>query len=261
MTERHLPPTLQKIGFEIPASGGDTNSSVTDRVALFIRHPVVLLLISFLLTGLVGTYLTNYYQRQQQKQEAHKKSMDEVRLSIDTTNMAFGEFLGAAYDLEEDLTSGTSAERVEQGRINLRKTRHRMENILNYERARIRQQMPFHAGIAFELATNTILVGTGLISDCLTFGRVVKTPGDGPYGRKVACDINKNSSFTIPYANERILKLNLCLIHLYGDFRPNPYDDFYPESQERHLNEALSAAGKVCNNEVMLGVKENLAGP
>lgn len=259
MEERRLPPTLRKIGFELPESRGDTNVSIANRAAHLIRHPAILLLISFLLTGVVGTYLTNYFQRQQREQDALKKSMDEVRLSIDNTNVAFSEFLGAAFALEEDLTSGASVERVEQGRINLRTTKQRMNNVLDFERGRIRQQMPFNGGIAFELVTNTILVGAGLISDCLTLGRVVNAPGDGPYGKRVACNIDKHSSFAIPYANERILKVSICLTQFYGSFRPSPYDDFSPESQEGHLNVAIREAGKVCNNKVMLGVKESEA--
>lgn len=247
-------PQLQNVGFGILPSHISGKSSVMHHAKVLARHPAVLILISFLLTGLIGTWLADHYQRQQREQDAHRKSMDEVRLSIDNTNQAFSKFIGVAFDLEEDLTAGASGARIEQDRISLRKVRHRMESTLTFETARISQQMPYSAGNAFVLVTSTMLVGTGLISDCLTLGKVIKTPGGGPYGRRVACN-NKNSPFTIKYVDERISRVDACISQFYGDFRPNPFDDFLPDSQFENLNNAVRKAGDVCNNEIMLGVK------
>ena len=253
MFKHRLPPTLRKKGFAIISTDYRAELGPWKKIDTILRHPAALVVIGFLLSGVLGAVLTDRFQNQKREEDARRKSVDEVRLSIDNTNRSLNEFIGAAYDLEQDLTSGAPPEQIAKSRVILREARHKAKNSLIFETARIRQQMPYRAGEAFELVTNVILVGTGLASDCLTLGKVEDVPEHGPYGKGVSC-YKEGSQFSFKYAADRISKVSDCISVFYADFRPSPLEDDHPDLQIEHLNNAIERAGKVCNNEVMLGI-------
>ncbi|MBO7777091.1 hypothetical protein J6352_31985, partial [Burkholderia pseudomallei] len=135
MFKHRLPPTLRKIGFTIVTSD---KRSFFERVDPIARHPITLTIVAFIFSGLVGTWLSERYQQEQRQQEAMRKNMDEVRLSIDTTNQAFDEFLDAASTLSDDLTLGADDKRVEEDREIFFKAKRSLNSKLAIETPRIR---------------------------------------------------------------------------------------------------------------------------
>lgn len=253
MFKRRRSQTLRKPSFTKSTRSFFEKSPFWQITNTFFRHPFVLILASFILTGVVGVALTDRYQQQQRDKDAIRKSMDEIRLSLDNTHRAFEEFIGAALDLNDDLEAKAPEDQITRDRSALRSVRHNMESTLTFETARLDQQMPYEAGGAFSMISSSIVIATSTIDDCLTLGEVVDFPGDGPYGRKVFCK-NKGSQFSIQYADERILRVSKCISDFYDNFRPSPLDDFRPVSQFARLNNAVQNAKHACSHEAMLGI-------
>lgn len=253
MFKRRRPRMLRKPSFATSTRPSFAKTPFWQKTDAFFRHPFVLVLVSFILTGVVGLALTDRYQQQQRDKDAIRKSMDEIRVSLDNTHRAFEEFIGAALDLNDDLEAKAPTDQIARDRTALRGVRHNMESTLTFETASLDQQMPYEAGGAFSMISSSILIATSTIDDCLSLGEVVDFPGDGPYGRKVFCN-NKGSQFSIRYADERILQASKCIFDFYYAFRPSPLDDFQPGSQFAQLNSAVQNAKHACSQEAMLGI-------
>lgn len=178
--------------------------------------------------------------------------MDEVRLSIDTTNQAFDDFLDAASILDSDIVAGADSKQLETDKDIFGKARRELNSRLSIETPRLRQAMPLGAGGAFQLITSLTQVGASLITDCLNLGKVVDAPGANLNGKRIECRHDK--TFSMQYADERILKVQLCVSEFYFAIRPSPFDDLHPEKIATTLSHAIDNLGAVCNGVTMFGL-------
>ncbi|WP_087735003.1 hypothetical protein [Paraburkholderia piptadeniae] len=213
----------------------------------------MLTIIAFILSGLIGTWLTVRYQREQHEQEVIRKNMDDVRLSIDTTNQAFEDFLDAASVLNDDITIGAENKRLEEDKEIFWKARRDLDSKLAIETPRIRQAMPLGAGGMFQLSTSLIRVGVMTIADCFKSGEVIDIPNAGSNGRKLECK-HSDQMFSIKYADERIAKVQLCVTDIYFAIRPSPFNDLNTETIVDSIGRSVKNLGAVCNGVTMLGL-------
>lgn len=234
---------------------------ITDRRNLFekmdpiVRHPFILTFIAFILSGLIGTWLTERYQREQHEQDAIRKNMDEVRLSIDSTNQAFDDFLDSASTLDDALTLSADDKRLEADREIFWKSKRDLDSKLAIETPRLRQAMPLGTGAAFQLSTSLMRIGAARITECLNYGKVVEVNNAKPNRRRVEC--KNNNLLSIKYADEQISKVQLCVSEFYFAVRPSPSDDLHPERVVDYISRAISNLGAVCNDVTMLGLPYN----
>ncbi|MGF6978993.1 hypothetical protein QFZ94_007508 [Paraburkholderia sp. JPY465] len=249
MLKRRLPRTLKKIGFTIVSADRRTFFERADPI---VRHPILLTFIAFILTGVVGTWLSDRYQREQHEQEAMRKTMDEVRLSIDTTNQAFDDYLNAAAVVDGDLTSNADSKRLDEDREIFWKARRDLDSKLAIETPRIRQAMPFGLGGAFQVSASLMRVGAWRISDCLDSGKVVDAPNAGLQRKKIECP--NNQTFSIKYADEQISKVQICVAEFFFAIRPSPFDDLDPKKIASNVGHAINNFTAVCNGVTMLGL-------
>lgn len=250
MLKRRLPPTLKKIGFTIVSTD---RRSIFERIDPVARHPITLTILAFILSGFVGTWLSVRYQREQHEQESMRKNMDEVRLSIDTTNQAYDDFLNAASELDDAIISGGDGKRLEDANQIFWKSRRDLNSKLAIETPRIRQAMPLGSGAFFELSSSLMVVGAAIISDCFRSGKVVDMESSGVHRKRLEC-LNNQNLLSVKYADERILKVQTCVSQFYYAIRPNPSNDLKPEKIINNIKQASNNVGSVCNGVTMLGL-------
>ncbi|TDY23566.1 hypothetical protein B0G81_3946 [Paraburkholderia sp. BL6665CI2N2] len=66
--------------------------NVIEAVSATLRHPLLLIVAGFILTGMVGTALQYQHQENEKSKDAVAKSMDDVRKSIDDFAGSFSEY-------------------------------------------------------------------------------------------------------------------------------------------------------------------------
>ena len=83
--------TLTRKGFVIAPDpkAGRRRRRLADRLS---KHPAVLLILGFLLSGVVGTWVTHLLDQQQRERDATVKSMDDLRASMDDLSAAFSDY-------------------------------------------------------------------------------------------------------------------------------------------------------------------------
>jgi hypothetical protein len=81
-------PTLTRKGFLI-ASTAEQCAERKKTVSQFFKHPAVLVVLGFVLTGIVGQWLTSAHEANQREHDAAEKSLDELRASYDDITTSF----------------------------------------------------------------------------------------------------------------------------------------------------------------------------
>jgi hypothetical protein len=105
-------PTLRSRGFV----GLETECISWSDVDQFLRHPAVLLLIGFVLSGVLGSWLTYAYQERERNREAAIQSMNELRGSFDDFIVTYNEYTEKIGRLTVLLESNVPPEQIEPAR-------------------------------------------------------------------------------------------------------------------------------------------------
>jgi hypothetical protein len=247
-----VPKYLKKIGFEIIGTPSQKNSltesveSWGNSIDPILRHPFVLVLLSSLLTLVVGSWLTATYQERQREREATVKSMDELRGAIDDVSLAFNQYSLAATNLVELKEHGSPPDKIAAAQIAYEDAYNNWHLKYLADEPNIRERMPGNrGGDATVLMLTEAYLGSIAVDVCIGTGKIDSTaPNAAQRGMRCAFRLKGHADLT---AEERINGLTGCVEWFHMFVRPDPKNDFDSEAQiQARLGSALMQMNKAC---------------
>jgi hypothetical protein len=177
-----LPKYLKQIGFEIIGTPSQQNSltgslaSWGESVDPILRHPFMLVLLSSLLTLVVGSWLTATYQERQREREATVRSMDELRGAIDDVSLAFYQYSLAATNLVALKEQGSPPDKIAAAQAAYEDADNNWHLKYFADEPNIQQRMPGNrGGDATVLMLTEAYVGSIAVDVCIGTGKIDST--------------------------------------------------------------------------------------
>ncbi|NIF76127.1 hypothetical protein F3J20_01740 [Paraburkholderia sp. Cy-641] len=231
-------PTLSRAGFTINTPGPSEPKPHWFRES--IKHPAVLVILGFILTGLIGRWLADVQDEKQRQREAVVRSMDDLRRSIDDLSAAFSGYFDHAVALVDLMEKGAPADKIEQARTSMDAAREKWDERLAVDGPNILQRYPVNPDNTgspnIELLLNDIELGTSFIESCIGRGTLEKREKpilDHRY--QLFChDTTQKNSVDAGY---RLTTTDVCLRMFARLMRPDPKNDFSDEPVDRRYQQ------------------------
>ncbi|MEM5342406.1 hypothetical protein [Paraburkholderia azotifigens] len=225
------------------------------RLDQIFKHPAVLVAMGFLLSGVLGGWLTHRLDQQQRERESSVKSMDDLRASIDDLNAAFSDYIDRANKLVDLRESEAAASEIAVARADYQSAYYKWDQRLSVDAPNIRQRYPATADDpGVWPITVSLQMGTGFVSDCLEHGVLLKRPQTirGSVMKIVCKDTTAKVEITV---RERLLAMALCVGLFTTEMRPDPKDDLIDTRLYDPFRRAVTEqVKKNCDTQRLMGL-------
>jgi hypothetical protein len=194
--------------------------------AEFSKHPAVLVILGFALSGLLGGWLTHRLDQQQREREARIRSMDDLRASIDDLNAVSADYFFRSIRLVNLRESGALEGELSSAQADYQAAYYKWVQRLSVDRPNINQRYP---SSLYDSSVGTITLNlqqsAWFVNDCIERATLRKhTQPDGASAQKIVC--TDRFSKAVVTAEERLLAMDRCVRGFTFPMRPNPNDDF-----------------------------------
>ncbi|WP_175752231.1 hypothetical protein [Burkholderia anthina] len=216
--------TLTRKGFRIAPDpkAGRRRRRVFDRLA---RHPAVLVILGFLLSGILGTWVTHLLDQQQREREANVKSMDDLRASMDDLSAAFSDYFYRSIALVNLRESGATQSQLSAARTEYEAAHYKWQQRLTVDGPNIQERYPAPENdVSAAVILGSLKAASGFVDDCIEQGtlRQRKAPVRGSDFQVVCTDTSVAGGVT---ADDRLIATGVCVNLFTMLMRPNPSND------------------------------------
>jgi hypothetical protein len=253
--------TLTHRGFIIePAPGESVERSTLGKYAggfsEFTKHPAILVILGFTLTGVIGRWLADVQDDKTRQREAAVKSMDDLRASIDDLSLTFQAYFNRTSKLIDLMEHAAPKDEIERARDNYQDAQYKWSERLAVDSTNIKQRYPSVANDpTAPIIMNALSFGSTFIDDCISYGTLVPVHDD-PLHRSFNLVCHDIKSKVPPTASSRLVNVAVCVNIFATVLRPDPRYDF-DQSVNLNLLELMGASSqKTCNLSYMVGVTD-----
>lgn len=223
--------TLTRKGFRIAPDpkAARRRRRLLDRLA---RHPAILVILGFLLSGLLGTWVTHLLNQQQREREANVKSMDDLRASMDDLSAAFSDYFYRSIAFINLRESGATEAQLSAARTEYEAAHFKWEQRLTVDGPNIQERYPAPENdFSAAAIIGSLKAASGFVDGCIEQGtlRQRKVPIRGSKYQVVCADTSVASGIT---ADDRLVATGVCVNLFTMLMRPNPNND----SADRRIN-------------------------
>ncbi|WNC94386.1 hypothetical protein RI103_35015 [Paraburkholderia sp. FT54] len=198
----------------------------------FLKHPAVLLILGFLLTGVVGTWLTNFHTERQRVRDVSNRSMDNLRTSMDDLAAGYSQYFSRTVELIREVESGAPKTELAVSRGRYRDAYEHWKERYDVNMPNIQQRYPSNAATrALRTVSAGIDIGMRDLNQCINDNTLRSLPmkvGSRIY--TLACGDSSTSAVT---ATGRITVYTDCVQKLLSEMRPDPTKDELPVGDDR----------------------------
>jgi uncharacterized membrane-anchored protein YhcB (DUF1043 family) len=191
-----------------------------NRFSEFWRHPAVLLILGFFLTGVVGSWLTNLHDEKQRIRDANSKSMDNLRASMDDLAGAYSQYFSHTVELIRAIETAAPKVETAAARIQYQQAYDHWKERYDVNMPNVLQRYPGKAAAqALSLVSAGMDMGMRYMNQCILGGIVHPLSADVGLRRyRLDCDNSAQSAVT---ATVRLNLYTDCVQKLLSEMRPN----------------------------------------
>ncbi|MEM5389440.1 hypothetical protein VSR68_38660 [Paraburkholderia phymatum] len=217
--------TLTRKGFRIAPDPkeGRRRRRLLDRLS---RHPAILVILGFLLTGGLGTWVTHLLDQQQREREAIVKSMDDLRASMDDLSAAFSDYFYRSIALINLRESGATQSQLSPLLAEYEAAHYKWEQRLTVDGPNIQERYPASENdVSAAVIIGSLKAASGFVDDCIQRGtlRERKPTVRGRVNKVVCTDTSALAEIT---ADDRLVATGVCVNLFMMMMRPDPKNDF-----------------------------------
>jgi hypothetical protein len=212
-------------------------------VAEHSRHPVVLLVIGFLLTGVLGKVYSDAQDAAQRQREMDVRSVDDLRASFDDLELASMEDLGRAEALilAEERTSIPNSE-ITAARADYSSAHVRWLDRYAVDSVNIMQRYPMTDDPVIRADSSNVYVALQLLDICLQGAPIRSSPEGDNYVPIVCGEVVGKGINT---ADNRFRRARNCVYFFALALRPSPGGAHAPTAIP--TTEAFDLMRQTCN--------------
>jgi len=217
--------TLTRKGFRIAPDPkqGRRRRRLVDRLS---RHPAVLVILGFLLSGIVGTWVTHLLDQQQRERESMAKSMDTVRSSMDDLSAAFSDYFNRSVAFVNLRESDATQPLLSAARADYETAYDKWQQRLTVDGPNIQERYPAPENdVSAGVVIGNLRAASGFVNDCVEQGKLRerKVPVRGSNYHVVCTDTSAAAEIT---ADDRLIATGVCMNLFMILMRPNPNNDY-----------------------------------
>jgi len=236
--------TLSRKGFIIE-SGRVSADERAYWFAAFLKHPVTLLIVGFILTGVLGSYLTQIQEERLREREATGKSMDELRTSFDDLSQGFLEVNERAVRVMDLREARSSPKSIDDARTPYSDAYVRLQEKIVVDGQNIAQRYPFpNSKDEIKALMDNMTRGVALTNACINFGDLKFITDGASKSWKIVCPGYKRRTT----AFDTIALDALCSEEFTDLLRPDPkYDFVRDKAVVSRIHNSLESVKNNCN--------------
>jgi hypothetical protein len=235
-------PTLKKRGFVIV--GGKRNLWI--HFDQFFRYPGVLLLMGFLLSGVLGSWLTYEYQERERDREATVQNMNELRDSIDDFVVTYNDYAEKVGRLIVLIESNAPPEKIAlaQTAYDEMVEKWRVRYSVDAPSIRDKFQNPKSGRVTLSWIVQ-IQLASLYLDECMKNHAVVAARGNAQE-KNLLCT-HQIAGQLYSSADSRYMNLTKCVAVFEASMRPSHRDDFLDERDvERKFENSTRTVSRQC---------------
>ncbi|HKT62128.1 hypothetical protein [Burkholderia sp. 22313] len=235
-----------------PATQG--TGALLGRLDAISRHPAILVVIGFLLSGIVGTYITKRVDESTRQREAITKDRDSLRSAIDDLRASFELYAAGTKHVMMTLESN-SADNLRQQATQGYATAYAnwvQRRVIDY--TAIEQRFAgTENGDTVTSIGNLLEIGTEQLDNCIQRHLEAHSKADPVTHGSLSCA----AQFPVAAFNvdSRLLSLRLCMRVLAMAIRPHPATDFAsPRARDVQTSKFLEQIEGACSPAPLAGL-------
>jgi hypothetical protein len=197
-------------------------------LSAFLKHPAMLVVLGFVLTGVIGNYLVYLENERQRQNDATVKSMDEVRAAFDDLSMAFSEYQFRANRLIALEESGASPDAIATARKPYDDAVQNWKEHEAVDNPKIGADY-FQATALGNMGLSVTYIDMGIdaVDECLNLNvRQVDSSGEVSLACKNKFAMTRDVTIPGVSVESRMFLVSHCVSFFTTFVRPNPATDF-----------------------------------
>jgi len=203
-----------------------------DQNSGFLRHPLTLLFVGFILTDVVGTRIAHRLDEDSRNRATVVKQMDEFRSAVDDLGSASGNYMYWARELISAIEHGAQKEEVTKIHTQFDEASARWSEKAIADIWRIHQYLPrdTSVGVGIINALNGIYDISGVLNECIDNSQLNHNQMECTVSNYLYVGEEKHERPKYPsLAKNELNRFTKCIYNVLS-IRPNPKNDFLPFS-------------------------------